>query len=693
MNSDLNPVKAEPLALQHDHPAYRQDIDGLRAIAVLIVVGFHAFPKAIPGGFIGVDVFFVISGFLITSIILKSLENKNFSFIDFYSRRIRRIFPALLVVMSACLILGWFALLSNEYAQLGKHAAGGAGFFINFILRRESGYFDNVAETKPLLHLWSLSIEEQFYIILPLLLWLAWKCRLNLLATISFAATLSFFLNLTSTDAVRGFYFPQMRFWELLIGGVFAYVSMKGCVFWTSLSLERIHSNRKCFTLYAVCCMPRTFASRNARAWLGLLLITAGVFIITKSHRFPGWWALFPVIGTILLISTGGHAWFNRVILSNRVLVWIGLISYPLYLWHWPLLSFARIIEGETPPATIRIAAVFLSFALAWLTYRFVEIPLRFGKRSKWKVIALIVLMVAVGISGRVIKNLDGLEERSAVKAWSKNKVELERLPAKDEACKAYVNIKEPPFPYCRYTKGMAPNIVAVIGDSHAHVAYPGIAKKLQENGIGTILMANSSCPPFMGGEHGTSEEEKRLCKNRIDTIIRILNDRSDIKHVFIFSRGPVYLTGKGFGEELKTTNGHPIIETDVFRSSLQSTIDVLNRYGKKVYYVTENPELGIDATAYLSRPFRIGAKTRPALSKEIVLARQKDYLNMLGMLSGVTVINALKSFCSVDTCLALTENDILLYQDSDHLSVTGSDFQANTVLRQYLEAIKNENL
>lgn len=205
--------------------------------------------------------------------------------------------------------------------------------------------------------------------------------------------------------------------------------------------------------------------------------------------------------------------------------------------------------------------------------------------------------------------------------------------------------------------------------------------------------MANSSCPPFMGGEHGTSEEEKRLCKNRIDTIIRILNDRSDIKHVFIFSRGPVYLTGKGFGEELKTTNGHPIIETDVFRSSLQSTIDVLNRYGKKVYYVTENPELGIDATAYLSRPFRIGAKTRPALSKEIVLARQKDYLNMLGMLSGVTVINALKSFCSVDTCLALTENDILLYQDSDHLSVTGSDFQANTVLRQYLEAIKNENL
>ena len=204
------------------HSTYRPDIDGLRALAVLAVIGFHAFPELIPGGFIGVDVFFVISGFLISTILFENLAAQSFSFLDFYSRRIRRIFPALILVLVSCYLVGWFVLLPDEYSQLGKHMAGGAGFIQNWLLWGESGYFDNVAETKPLLHLWSLGIEEQFYIIWPILLWLAYRLRLNLLTLTILTGLISFALNIhgisVKQDLVATFYSPQTRFWELAIG-------------------------------------------------------------------------------------------------------------------------------------------------------------------------------------------------------------------------------------------------------------------------------------------------------------------------------------------------------------------------------------------------------------------------------------------------------------------------------------------
>ncbi|MEQ1601584.1 MAG: acyltransferase [Methylophilaceae bacterium] len=202
----------------------------MRAIAVLSVVIYHAFPNWLRGGFIGVDIFFVISGFLISTIIISNLERNTFSFIEFYSRRIKRIFPALILVLISSFVFGWFTLLADEYKQLGKHMAGGAGFISNFLFWNESGYFDNSANTKPLLHLWSLGIEEQFYIVWPLLLWLAWKKQFNLLTIATIVAIISFTLNLNKvhSDAVTAFYSPQTRFWELLIGSVLAYLTLHG---------------------------------------------------------------------------------------------------------------------------------------------------------------------------------------------------------------------------------------------------------------------------------------------------------------------------------------------------------------------------------------------------------------------------------------------------------------------------------
>jgi peptidoglycan/LPS O-acetylase OafA/YrhL len=223
----LNIIPSHP-AEQLTHPKYRADIDGLRALAVLSVVSFHAFPNMLKGGFIGVDIFFVISGFLISTIIFENLERDSFSFVEFYSRRIKRIFPALLLVLIACYTFGWFVLLADEYKQLGKHIAGGAGFVSNFLFWKESGYFDNAADTKPLLHLWSLGIEEQFYIVWPLLLWFAWKQRLNLLTITLTVLIISFALNINKvhSNVVAVFYSPQTRFWELLTGSVLAYITL-----------------------------------------------------------------------------------------------------------------------------------------------------------------------------------------------------------------------------------------------------------------------------------------------------------------------------------------------------------------------------------------------------------------------------------------------------------------------------------
>ena len=208
------------------HPRYRPDIDGLRAIAVLAVVGFHAFPHWVQGGFIGVDIFFVISGYLISTIIFENLDSGTFSFTEFYARRMKRIFPALILVLIACFIFGWFALLADEYKQFGKHMAAGAGFVSNLVFWQEAGYFDNAAGTKPLLHLWSLGIEEQFYIVWPLLLWFAWKRKVHLAALVVVLAITSLALNLHGIhqDKIATFYAPQTRVWELLSGSIVAWV-------------------------------------------------------------------------------------------------------------------------------------------------------------------------------------------------------------------------------------------------------------------------------------------------------------------------------------------------------------------------------------------------------------------------------------------------------------------------------------
>ena len=372
---------AEAPAASHFDLKYRRDIDGLRAIAVLSVVVYHAFPGVLRGGFIGVDIFFVISGYLISTIILQNLAGAGFSYHDFYARRIRRIAPALVLVIGATFAFGWFVLLADEFRQLGKHVLASAGFVANLVLWGEAGYFDVAAEIKPLLHLWSLAVEEQFYIFWPLLLGLAWRRPgRRMLLWMGLAAAASFVLNVAGVhrhpDAT--FYSPLSRVWELAAGALLAQWSLR-----RGAGLESMASG----------------VAAELRSALGLLFIVVGLFVINRNKAFPGNWALLPVLGACLCISAGGATWLGRRVLGAAPMVWLGLISYPLYLWHWPLLVFARVVEGGTPSRNLRLACVAAAIALAWLTYHGLERRLR-RRGGRWVVPGLSLAMVALALLG-----------------------------------------------------------------------------------------------------------------------------------------------------------------------------------------------------------------------------------------------------------------------------------------------------
>ncbi len=317
--------ESERAALSAQPLDYRPDIDGLRAVAVLAVVSFHAFPQLTPGGFVGVDVFFVISGFLISTIILKAHAQNTFSYARFYARRIRRIFPALMLMLAASLVFGWFALTPNEFAELGRHAAAGTLFVSNLALWREAGYFDHEAQLKPLLHLWSLGIEEQFYLIWPLFLLRFRRATAALVAVVVLSFAANVWLVHSKPDAT--FYMPFTRFWELASGALLAQLALM------APNGDALGGLRR-FAPF----LGDSRALRDALSVAGTLLVLAPVLRLSHTASFPGFWAALPVLGTVALIAAGQRAIINRRLLSAPPMVLIGLISYPLYLWHWPLL-------------------------------------------------------------------------------------------------------------------------------------------------------------------------------------------------------------------------------------------------------------------------------------------------------------------------------------------------------------------
>ncbi|MGZ3182923.1 MAG: acyltransferase family protein [Telluria sp.] len=640
---------SRPAALADGHPAYRPDIDGLRAVAVLAVVFYHAFPRWMPGGFAGVDIFFVISGFLIGSIIMGGLERGTFGFGDFYARRIRRIFPALLVVMAACAAFGWFALFADEYAQLGKHIAGGAGFISNILLWNEVGYFDTAAATKPLLHLWSLGIEEQFYIAWPLILAAAWRLRISLFKTALGLAALSFLVNVGGLHHYPSatFYSPASRVWELLLGAALAWMGLHHAHPYFGW---RVGGDERHVDLAA----PR---ARDRLGFLGLALLVLALAVLRADKHFPGFWALLPVLGSVCLIAAGPASWVNRKVLARRPLVLVGLISYPLYLWHWPLLSFAAIVESGTPARPIRIAAVLAALVLATLTYWLVERPLRSTRRGGAKVAGLALAMTALAGFGGWLWRHDGLPQRPSVVASSKQQKELVLVEdtANAAACKARYGMKTL-YEYCLLDNVNAAPTVALIGDSHAFHVVAGLTRYYRAHGDNLWYLGTRV--PFYGVPASADDPYQQATPKMLDLALHT----PSVKTV-------IFSTAVKLQEE--NDEGRQVVRA--FRDTLQKFV----ASGREVIVYYDNPLLDFEPRSCIRRAGVASSQTRLHCAlprktwEDITVHHRPAFEKVLKDFPQVKVFNTNDYVCNASECPILV-GDMLLYRDTHHFSHDG---------------------
>ncbi|WP_075258297.1 acyltransferase family protein [Herbaspirillum camelliae] len=651
------------------HSKYRSDIDGLRAIAVLAVVSFHGFPNFIRGGFIGVDVFFVISGYLISTIIFENLDRGTFTFTEFYARRVRRIFPALLLVLSTCFVVGWFVLLTDEYKQLGKHIAGGASFVSNFLLRDESGYFDNSAETKPLLHLWSLGIEEQFYILWPMLLFFSWRRKLNLLTITIIVALASFTANIKgiNKDASAAFYLPQSRFWELLSGTLLAWFTL-----YKQHTTIELRSRLGTWILQFIYSEKRKSDGKfliDVSSITGLCIVLYGFWRINKELAFPGMWALVPILGTILIIAAGPAAWVNRTLLSNKILVWFGLISFPLYLWHWPVLSFARIVDNELPSYSLRVGAIALAIILAWFTYEIVERPIRTGNNTNTKitVTALIGLMALVGAVGYWTFAANGWESRVSADITRISRAAGEwQYPGKLTA----FNFENRTF-YRQNSN--VDEITLFIGDSNIEQYYVRTDELIStkpNNSNSVVFATGGGCLAIPGSPY---DEVHMSCTNLMETALNYAKTNASVASVVIGAQWNSYLSD-GYG--LRGSFGTAGKDYSAALNRLARYIRELKYLGKKVYLILNIP-IGdeLDPKFMITRdlkyfPHAIKLK-EGGLSRKDIDERygkiQKD-LEQIARSAGADVVNPMDFLCNATKCSSLDDEGEPIYKDRSHL-------------------------
>ncbi|VVD75326.1 O-acetyltransferase OatA [Pandoraea horticolens] len=625
---------------------YRPDIDGLRAVAILCVVIFHAFPGNLPGGFVGVDVFFVISGFLISRIIFSGLAAGSFRFSEFYVHRVKRIAPALIVVLASCFALGWYVLLPDEFRQLGKHIAAGSGFVENFVLWGEAGYFDKETALKPLMHLWSLSIEEQFYIFYPLLVWGVWRMGANVIGVIVALGLCSFAINLAGGASHPGatFYLPQSRVWELMSGAVLAYAYAR---------------NWRC-----VVAIRNSSFLADSLSVLGIGLVLGVATSLVRSEYFPGWLALFPVFGAVLLIAAGPKAMVNRFVLSNRPMVFVGLISYPLYLWHWPLLSFAHIIDAQAPTGAVRDGAVVLSFALAWLTYRLVELPTRYGRLPKIRVVyALAVgLIAAMGLGASALLK-GGYTTREAALANQVNKFDYPYI----HSCQAITGMK-PDDDRCSadHLPVPAPGVI-VIGDSVSNAYSAALTEYSRlDASFSYFQFGRGECPMLL--DYGPI-----FCRQMMEYARTYIAETPSVHTVVLASNWPLYFNGQdwqGVRERKETP--------EQFDRSFKKTVEYYQSLGKKVV-VFFPPAVGADPRACVVRAFTL--THRSICDPDVTVAKAIDgnyRPTLVPYLAArnVETFDPFPALCAEGRCKML-DGQRLLWSDGGHMSWYGGQYLA----------------
>ena len=581
---------------------YRPDIDGLRAVAVLAVVAYHAWPRALGGGFVGVDVFFVISGFLITRILLAP----DFSFASFYARRVRRIFPALLIVLAATAAIGATFLPPDNLRNLLVHTIGGGLFVANIVSYHDVGYFNGVAELKPLVHLWSLGVEEQFYLLWPVLVWLAVRKKVlaPAIAIVAFAS-LALFLWWSERDPRAAFYLSPARFWELLAGAMLVRTAV-----------------------------PERW--RGAAAATGVALIAASAVLLSAETEFPGLLMLVPVAGACLVVASPGAHGAGRL-LASRAAVAIGLVSYPLYLWHWPLLSLLRNFDRAPSTAAI-CATVALAFVLATLTWRTVERPL----------VALRLRPLAATLAAAMLAGV-------GLAAAAREAMPAESNEIANAACTARYPFRPDGLWFCRLSKDTAPTVL-LLGDSHANHLYDGVAEVFPNDAV----LAIGACMPTVGLVYPGRADGGDACVNerfavQSEYLQRRAIEKAPLRWVVLSA---MWRSFDAEGREIDSWTGAP---TSTFGPVTGSALDAyvagierqLDRLGNDVAVtiVLDTPRRGlaVDVQRRRQAPFR---------QRIVALAQRR---------ANVQVLDPMTTLCG-DTWCAWNR-----LRDANHLSHAGS--------------------
>lgn len=613
-----------------DNGRYRPDIDGLRAVAVGLVVAYHFFPNHFKAGFIGVDVFFVISGYLISGIIMEQMEAARWGYREFYKRRINRIFPALAFILFVNLIIGWYALLPNEFRAIGKQITASVGFVANFTFWSEAGYFDSVADTKPLLHLWSLAIEEQFYILWPVILVLAFQRGFFWVVGGLVAASLIYSIYASFENPTAAYYSPISRFYELGVGGMLA-------------NIHRLVGEA-----------DNRWAQGLSMA--GAVLLAAGMAVITKESPFPGIYGLLPTLGAAALIASGRNGFINRWFLAQKPMVWIGLISYPLYLWHWPLLVWAKTLTMTNVLGSVhRIGLICTSVALAALTYWFVERPFR-SRNTTSTTTVLAGVTVVLGLIGILFWS------GSIPNRLNDPKLEPVIAAANDWAYPSPGMVVQKTFlDYAFYRlPGNAPGATLYIGDSNMEQYAPRIAAVIShEQNVKSAIFATKAGCPFASPALARA---KRDCAGKLDSIDSLV--RSDEVTTVVLAQQWLDLN------QLVTDEA----AVQSFEQFLANIPD-----GKRIYIVLNIPTgIGFGLTDAL-KGSRLGNLTlNPAryrnASKAIAELRPLNTLiHTIAARHEASVIDPFDTLCRNEECMFTDDQGRPAYKDRTHLAASFS--------------------
>lgn len=641
-------------------PVYRKDIDGLRAIAVLSVLLFHAGFELFSGGYVGVDVFFVISGYLITTIIVREIETEKFSIAAFYERRFRRILPALLVVVIVSFLFGLFLLHPKHLYDLAQSVVATGVFSSNILFYFETGYFNGPAEFKPLLHTWSLAVEEQYYIFFPLLMiliakkferkymqWLVWLTLASLMLCIIG----------TRIDASAAFYMIPARAWEFLVGGLLA-INL----------LPKIKSAYICEVLSIT----------------GLLLVLFSVMNYSSVTVFPGVAAIVPALGTMLIIHSGlGANTFVSKILSLKPIVFIGLISYSLYLWHWPVVVYSKYVSIIEPDPSQLALMISVMFVLSILTWKFVEIPFRtkriFEQRRPF-FLALSSVSFAVIALGFFIINMNGLQARYGHgqlalgdpewQHWGECQDVKNKLDSKEELCDLGTGDSKESF--------------ILWGDSHARALASSVNESAKQHGHRGKIATQDACPPLLY----VDRKGRLSCHEFNQVVMNYIVNSPNIKTVFLAARWALSATGMRYVKgtkgdivlvDLQTNRNLKWVNLSLFEIGLRRTINQLKKLGKVVVLVNQVPEIKYDVEAanFISRLFdrKLDGLISPSVSEYSKrMEKTTSVFQSLVADVGVDMVYPSTYLC-VDKYCKVSVDGVLLYRDAGHLSTFGSKY------------------